>query len=275
MPSITEQMVATDPAARTRSEAPAILGHLESDVACRVCGHNLRTRPIRRHPRSGALVCLCPQCRQYNPLQPTRTPHRPSGLSRFMARSLISLWVMLVGVGGLSVVMVQAASTLFILELVTTHASQTVQTPGTPRVSAVVWRYIPKKNLIEYKVLTYSTAAFALAAVAAAAATSVVVFSHWRGWVVALFWLLEPACAAFLICILWRANAPELLYWGLGVIGTLAGLQVAAAFGGAAVGRPAFKLLVRLAVPPDMREMLAQLRAGGSPPAHPVAGSPR
>ncbi len=259
------------PAAGQRAtfETLPVIRHLQDDQACRVCGHNLITRPVRRDPRTQLLLSRCPQCRSFNAVSespaadpivgPTVRPTTAApAWGPYLARSLMYLWLIVVSTGGLGVVLTQGFSTLLILELVTTHARSTVQSDST-RVTQVVWRYVPKHNLIEYKFLTYSAVVFSTGVVMTAAFVTAVVFCHWPRWGQLAFWVVEPALVAFVVCLIWKGLAPGLFTWGAQIIGLHAAVHAFGGLVGVTLGRPLVWLIARLATPPEVRSVLAHL----------------
>lgn len=245
----------------TFESLPAV-SHLQTDQPCRVCGHNLITRAVRRDPRTQLLMIRCPQCRSYNAAseQPAAVhAAAPPIWGPYLARSLMYLWLIVVGAGGLGVALTQGFSTLLILELVTTHAKSTVQSDST-RVTQVVWRYVPKQNLLEYRFLTYSAVVFSTGVVMAGALVTAVVFSHWPRWGQWVFWLVEPAAVAFVVCLVWKGLAPGLFVWGAQIIWLHAAVHAFGGLAGVTIGRPVVRLFARLTTPQNVREVLAHLR---------------
>lgn len=232
---------------------------LDLDQACHICNQNLRTQPVRRDPRTRILVCRCPQCGEFHPVPESITADVSSDWMKYLARSLMLLWLIIVGGLGLGLAMYQCASHLLFLELVTTHQTMSSNLAHLSGIEEFVTRYVPKRHLLEYKYLAFAAVTFTIAIVGVAFTAIPVVFYHWRRWSIAAFCFIEPAITAGLACVIWRMNAPELFHWGACVIGLLAGTQVIAALAGVILGRPLVRILIHLAVPPHLRDVLRHL----------------
>lgn len=244
---------------RATFEKLRILRHVQTDLACDQCGHNLRTQPIRRDPRTRLDLCRCPQCGSFHPTRQAQPPATMPGWAQYLARSLMYLWLIIIGSGGVGIAFAQGTTMLVTLELLTTHHRVPRDVLRQPGYHGPARTYHVKSNLREYQVLTAATLVFSLGLVFTAGLVGAVVFYHFSTLALLGFAAFEPIVIGFGAIVAWKALAPELLTWGVKLIALHATVQIVAGMAGVFFGRPLVRLLATFAVPPGMRPVLAHL----------------
>lgn len=260
--------------ARQFFEKLPALGEVDADRPCRVCRHNLRTQPIRRDPRTELLLCRCPQCGTFATIGESTAASAPAptpSWTRFLARSLMYLWLLGVGIGGVAAAGSQAASSVLTLELLTTHAAVPANVARSPGYRGPAFQYVLKRDYREYQFLTAVAVLFSLGLMLGVGLVASVVFYHWPRWLLAAFLLIEPMVIAAGVCLIWRMAAPELWSWGLRIIGLHTAAQIVAGVIGALLGRPMVHLLTALVVPAPVRPVLRHLWQGEPQPEPRIA----
>jgi len=272
------QTPATDTDHDERTDAPSLVGRVETDRFCVGCGYNLHTQGVWRDPATQLLVCRCPECGRFDAVGGTVTAGQ-LWLHR-IGLPLLFVWIIIViglPVGllfGHGALVVETLEELTRYQPASTAPAPTTQmTLPSGQVIAyqanVPWTRQPRGDF-PYRRLVIATLlvvagqlGFCLVAWVA------VVAHHWRRWGYWILASLPPLGVGGLVWYIWAHDFPLLRDWATPYV---VGLTLANVVGGALgvyLGRPAMRLVLRLTLPPRIRQTLAFLWiADGKPPPH-------
>ncbi len=237
-----------------------IVAYVEIDRFCSHCGYNLRTQPVSRDDRTRLLVTRCPECGGFEAASGTVTAASP-WLNRLATLGLL-IWILALLWAMIGLSIAQGAVSYSTLEELTRWTSG--------RSGRVV---TPHFELYGLFMAVMGATSFALGFLALQLIA--VVCHHWRRVGYAALALLQCLAVSAVVWAMWVDTAPNLMEWGEKYIGGLALLRLAGAMSAMWLGRPLARLIVRVALPPRARQVLAFLwfADGLHPPRKPTAVS--
>lgn len=264
---------------------PTQLGHLEADSFCE-CGYNLHGQVVTRDERLGIAICRCPECGRFHAAGKTTAATQP-WLSR-LGNLAIALWLLMIlgtvtlggwGLGALTWVPAEAFTTMVPVEAQTgriltwEEANQTVGGPNgrirrpeyeRKRVPIYrvreIWADRMPESHFDGIAAEFRLICLAVSGCSAGLGLLAVFLWHLRRPRV-FFWLLLPVVAGIIGCLIWWTERDKILepLWELKHNLIQMGLQVLMMAAGLLVGRPVARGLLRVFIPPRVRQHLAFL----------------
>jgi len=275
---------------------------LEVDTFCTNCGYNLHGQPVTRDPNLGLFVCRCPECGQHHPAGVGVTA-ASLWMSR-LATALLALWVLIVLNAIFWTCVGTGALTLWHIEMFTNTTmvapdgreveyaeipapagaaagAGTSWTPvykGTtqPAVGEVrrlrTLEFPPEQRNPLWRRRAFELNVLCAAAVAFASGVLVVVFMwHWRRRRYGLVTLLPFLVAGVVVALMYATDLDdeygEVRGWLVSRSIAYATLEAAFLVIGMLIGRPIARGLLRMFIPPKVRQHFAFLwRIDGKTP---------
>ena len=253
------------------------IAYIETDRFCDHCGYNLRTQAVRRDERTKLLLCRCPECGRLLAAQDGPTAGR-IWLQRLGTLALF-FWIMFILSAIFGLGAAQVGLSIGTLEELTTYQASsspqaaTSQPAATQRViysqgsttiiqtlgsSSNVTR-VPRQDYegeILFRALVHASS-FVLGYVLLL--LLVVVCHHWRKWTFLLPAVAIPGILTYIGFLVWTFDYPELADWSLRILLGLNAAFLAGCLAGIVSGRPVTRTMVRLLLPPRLRQVLAFL----------------
>lgn len=266
MKALTEATIEPQSACRPATypdERARPVACIDLDRFCTGCGYNLRTLPVHCDARTGIPVVHCTECGQYQPANDASTALRP-WLHRVTSVMLV-VWMLFVAAVFFHLALGEGALTYATLDELTMPSGYTKRqtniagttyswTSGSGPLEVKAKEEIPYYNLFITGMLLLS-----FATAFAGGMFAVVVFPHWPRAAYAALVLAMPMVVGGIVVLVWRADAPHLLTWGLSHMAAHGTAQVLGGLAGITLGRPLARLTVRIVLPPSVRPRLAYL----------------
>lgn len=250
-------------------ENGTIVGQVQTDTFCPGCGYNLHTRPVVRDERLGILICRCPECGRFSAAGQTTTAARP-WLNR-SATMLLTGWVFFL-------LLTFALCSLFLGMLAYGHTMEMVGYRQSSFPQLVNGRFVPgyRRYQLRYEIRQihredndeqtrheWAQGWLAFFAILLGLITGMMFSAflwHCRGWL-RLFGFLPVIASSAVAMVLWIGNpaTEEIRVWGLLQIGEFFLIELAAIGVGLLFGRRFARGLIRVMVPPKVRQHLAFL----------------
>lgn len=253
---------------KTFEQVPQV-GRVELDRYCLGCGYNLREQAVRREPATNLLLCRCPECGAFEPANQATTASR-----RWFAQLVLVLWLVWI-LAGLGLV---AGTIAVCAELSNQTADLSKEAyrldapifldprPGEAHSRQLNYEYRIRALDLETgtSLLLFLAGAIATGAVLTGLAT--VLIPHWprRGYVrLAIAWPIVALIIMFLNLAqdknFLEAATLSLKLWLFASAVIIALLATLGGVGGAWLGRPTARRIVRMMIPPRGRGPFAYL----------------
>ncbi|MGD8451854.1 MAG: hypothetical protein PVJ57_08550 [Phycisphaerae bacterium] len=262
-------------------DAPSDLGEhppiavIETDRFCDGCGYNLRTQAIHRDPRTGILLCRCPECGRFHAAADHATTVGRLWLKRLAAALLVG-WILtiLAAVFGLGLVQV--------ILCFGTLDELTYWGPGSPQQAVVSggkltfvststsytrWQRYVREDYEWRPQLLLLMNGLSAAAGFGVTFLAAVALAHWRRW-----WYLAPLVlislgAGLIAWLAWCDDAANLEAWSRPYIASQTAAHLVGGLAGILWGRPLARGIVRVLLAPRHRGLFTYLwLADGKPP---------
>lgn len=248
-------------------ENERVVGQVQTDTFCAGCGYNLHTRPVMRDLRLGILICQCPECGRFSAAGQTTTAAR-SWLNR-LATTLLTGWVFFL-------LLLFGLCSLFLGMIAYGHLMETVDyrqlSPPYNSGQYVLPRYyqfryeirhISADDRDEQTRHEWAQGWLAFFAALLGLITGMLFSSflwHCRGGL-RLFGFLPVVASCAVAMVLWIGNpaTEEIRVWGLLQMGEFFLIELIALGVGLLIGRRVARGLIRVLVPPKVRQHLAFL----------------
>ncbi len=238
---------------------------VETDRYCDGCGYNVRTRPVKREPRTGLLVTLCPECGRFHAAGEltTRSKLWPGRIAT----------ILIIGWGGLLVsnfaglALAQLATQMFLIENMYTSRRMVYSAGANPVVYRQPLYELPESR--QYREVLTLSALMSIGVSFFGFAALVVVCPHWRRLIYGLVAAGMPLAAALIVCLLIRWDPPGSSgRWCYPFIVGSTLVQMLGGVLGVMLGRPIARGLAVMFLPPRLRQALAFLwiADGKAPP---------
>ncbi len=239
---------------------------LETDLFCHGCGYNLHGQSVYYDERLGFLICRCPECGRFHPAAMGVSVSRPwlARLGVGLVANLVLFYLLVLGLGG-----------LFTGICMYIHLDEYSVRSYSSQISGPVRTMRPAHNRQTVGSDSFepweSDWMIAVAVVAGlglfmGAFTSIVAW-HLNRWERRWF-LLLPVLTAVAVWLIWQAEYELTLIaaWSMRVIALYAVCSMFAMWTGQLIGRPIGRQVVRLLIPPKLRQHVAFLwRCDGLP----------
>lgn len=238
---------------------------VETDRFCDGCGYNLRTRPVRREPRTELLVTLCPECGRFHAAGELTSVGKP--WLRRLATLLIAAWACFIVSNFAGLVLAQLATHMFLIENMYKSYRIAYSAGPNPVIRRRPLHQNPQSR--QYREVLTLSALMSIGVTFGGFAALVVVCPHWRRFVYGLVAVGMPLAAGLIICILVFWDPPGSSgRWTYPFISGNMLVQMLGGLLGVMLGRPLTRGLLRAFLPPRLRQPLAFLwiADGKAPP---------